>query len=96
MISKLAEQICTHVLKPLLQLHPHPVHFQTQTQQDAEGSYSLEVSYGPARAQEGQHVCSVESATLQCLQTITRKHAIADSRCSADNPSSRSHVLSFC
>ncbi|KAL0042877.1 hypothetical protein WJX79_002164, partial [Trebouxia sp. C0005] len=76
-ISKLAEQICTHVLKPLLQLHPHPVHFQTQTQQDAEGSYSLEVSYGPARAQEGQHVCSVESATLQCLQTITQ-HAFGN------------------
>ena len=76
MIGKLAKQICAHVLKPLLQLHPHPVHFHTQTQQDAEGSYSLEVSYGPAQGQEGQHVCSVESATLQCLQAIKREHFV--------------------
>ncbi|DBA76382.1 TPA: hypothetical protein ACH3X1_010090 [Trebouxia sp. C0004] len=78
-IGKLAKQICMHVLRPLLQLHPHPVHFQTQTQQDAEGSYSLEVSYGPAHAQEGQHVCSVESATLQCLQAI-KQHAFSNNQ----------------
>lgn len=77
-VGKLARHICLHVLKPLLQLHPHPVLFQTQIQHDSdEGSYSLEVRYGPASAQEGQDVCSVESATLQCLQAITRKLKMA-------------------
>lgn len=73
-VGKLARHICLHVLKPLLQLHPQPILFQTQIQHDSDdGSYSLEVRYGPASAQEEQGVCSVESATLQCLQAITRK-----------------------
>ena len=70
---------CLHVLAPLLKLHPTPVHFQTQIQYGTnDGSYSIEVSFGPANGQEGQDLCSVESATLQSLQAIKRKSVNTD------------------
>jgi len=73
-IGKLAKHLCLHVLKPLLQLHPKSVQFQTHIQRDAdEGSHSIEVSYVAASGQGDQDVCSVESATLQCLQVIKRR-----------------------
>ena len=79
MITSVANELCNHVLVPLLKLHPSQVRYRAHLErQPDDGSYTVEVSYGRAKTltEEEDH-SSVEAATLQCLQAVKRKQSQA-------------------
>lgn len=80
-ITSVANELCNHVLVPLLKLHPSQVSYKAQLErQPDDGSYTVSVSYGRQKtlAEEEDH-SSVEAATLQCLQAV-KQHVFSNDR----------------
>ena len=67
-LVSLAQQLCQHVLDPLLKLHPGRVSLETHTHQDGQGDAALDISFSAANARQQQHSYSVEGAALKLLQ----------------------------